>query len=1107
MAGPLALSEHAFADNKDKAWASKVVSLQGRVLVKRHGDDDWQPARLSQALFGGDSIRVEANSRAGIVLSNDAVLRLDQSTTLMFTQIEQPATFIFRMLKGAASFFSHRPRSLKILTPFVNGVVEGTEFFVRVDTDQTRIELFEGRVRAENPYGELQLAKGQGAVASEGSAPQRMALVRPRESVQWALYYPPVLVLGPDQASEALETALTLFNQGRISEAIDASSRVEPHARDARYFVFHAALLLHVGRVHAALGHIERALVQDPDNGDAVALQAIINVVQNRQPDALAAALLAVQKSPRSAAAHIALSYAHQAGFSLSEALQAARAAVTYAPENGTAWARLAELQLSTGELSQAIASARKAVALNPGTARAYTVLGFSYLTRIKTSKARDAFNRAAVLDSAAPLPRLGLGLAAIRDGNLARGRGQIEIAAGLDPANALIRSYLGKAYFDEKRDPQDGRQYEIAKSLDPNDPTPWLYDAIRKQTLNRPVEALQDLQKSIELNDNRAVYRSRLLLDEDLAARSAGLGRIYNDLDFQHLALLQGYRSLGADSTNYSAHRLLADTYAAKPRHEIARVSELLQSQLFQPLNLTPIQARLAEAEALSFEGAGPASPSFNEYNPLFMRNRLALQAGGLTGGERTRGADITGAGIFDQVSASCGAFRYRSDGFRVNNDTSQKLIDLFIQGALTPNTSLQGQYHYSQKEYGDISQNFDGGFSETQRNKRDDIKTRLGARHVFSPQLEVIASYIHSKWEFIQDDMQPTDPFNILVPSVFQQKIKGDLYEVRADWQRDRFGLIAGFSYMEGTLFEDWRLELFPGVELPIIDGVEADFERDKVYAYSNLGITSKATLMLGLSADSIEFGSLIDRNQVNPKLGLTLHPHSNTTLRLAAFRVLASTYEFKQTTEPTQVAGFNQFFDDLNASEVSACGAAVDQTFSKRLFGGVEFLYRDLDVPQVQTAPRLVNFSDWVEQTGLAYIGWAPVDRFALRVEYQYERFDREDSPRFGIVNIDTQRVPISLSIFHPSGLSCRTSATYFYQEGEFIRTGNIESRFQDSDNFWILDAEASYRLPKRWGRISIGIKNMLDEEFHYTETDPSNPAVVPGILAFVKMTLSF
>ena len=65
-----------------------------------------------------------------------------------------------------------------------------------------------------------------------------------------------------------------------------------------------------------------------------------------------------------------------------------------------------------------------------------------------------------------------------------------------------------------------------MAKGLDPLDPTPYFYDAIRKQTVNRPVEALEDMQTSITLNDNRAVYRSRLLLDEDLAARSASLAQ-----------------------------------------------------------------------------------------------------------------------------------------------------------------------------------------------------------------------------------------------------------------------------------------------------------------------------------------------------------------------------------------------------------------------------------------------------------------------------------------------------------------------------------------------------------------------------------------------------
>ena len=90
-----------------------------------------------------------------------------------------------------------------------------------------------------------------------------------------------------------------------------------------------------------------------------------------------------------------------------------------------------------------------------------------------------------------------GLGLAKIRQGDLEAGGLEIEIAASLDSSNSLIRSYLGKTYYEKKRMPLDEREYQIAKELDPNDPTPWFYDAIAKQTTNRPVEALHKLRKS----------------------------------------------------------------------------------------------------------------------------------------------------------------------------------------------------------------------------------------------------------------------------------------------------------------------------------------------------------------------------------------------------------------------------------------------------------------------------------------------------------------------------------------------------------------------------------------------------------------------------------
>ena len=331
-----------------------------------------------------------------------------------------------------------------------------------------------------------------------------------------------------------------------------------------------------------------------------MALQSIIAVVQNDKEKALGIAQKAVAANAKSAAALTALSYAQQANFDLEGARKSLQQAVQAEPSNALAWARLAEIHLSFADLDDALEAAQKAVALNPNLSRTQMVLGFAYLTRVDTVESKKAFEKAIELDQADALSRLGLGLGKIRDGDLVDGRKELEIAASLDANNSIVRSYLGKAYYEEKRSDLAERDYATAKELDPKDPTPYFYDAIQKQTTNRPVEALQSMEKAIELNDNRAVYRSQLQLDSDLAARSASQARIYSDLGFQQLALVEGWKSVNTDPSNFSAHRFLADSYSILPRHEIARVSELLQSQLLQPLNMTPIQPRLSREQPL---------------------------------------------------------------------------------------------------------------------------------------------------------------------------------------------------------------------------------------------------------------------------------------------------------------------------------------------------------------------------------------------------------------------------------------------------------------------------------------------------------------------------
>ena len=748
-------------------WIAKAVSVQGTVEVKRSGETQWQAVRLNDTFCPGDTVRVLEKSRADLALANQPLLRLDQDTTITLKGLQEEKTSIIDMLKGAAHFFSRTPKSVGVTTSFVNAGIEGTEFLVRVDEKTAFISVFEGRVLASNQSGSVSLVSGQSAAAEAGKAPEIRVVVKPRDAVQWTLHFPLVAYYRPsdfqglsDNAQAMVRQSMDAYMRRDFKAAIDSLNSLPEDLRNDRLFAYRASLLLTVGRVDEARKDIDAALGVRPNSSDALALQSIIAVVRNEKPEALSLAKRAVDAGPKSASARIALSYAMQAEFNLEGARENLQEAVRVDPENALAWARLSEMYLSFGELKKALEAAKKAASLNPDLARTQTVLGFAYLMEVKTTEAKKAFAKAIELDQADPLPRLGMGLAIIREGNLNEGTRELEVATSLNPGNSLIRSYMGKAYFEEKKEKLAADEYKTAKELDPKDPTPYFYEAILKQTTNRPVEALHDIQTAMELNDNRAVYRSRLLLDADFAARSASLARIYGDLGFQQRALVEGWKSVNTDPSDFSGHRFLADTYAALPRHEIARVSELLTSQLLQPINITPIQPHLAESNLFAISGGGPAEASFNEFNPLFNRNRFAFQASGMGGEDSTWGGEAVASALYNRFSGSVGYYHNQTDGFRENAFLKDNIYDVFLQMSLSPKTSIQGEFRYRDTQSGDLGlRYFPDDFAPRLQDKNEKGSIRLGFHQAFSPGSDLIGNFMYQHQDFSQRDFP--DPF----------------------------------------------------------------------------------------------------------------------------------------------------------------------------------------------------------------------------------------------------------------------------------------------------------------------------------------------------------
>jgi tetratricopeptide (TPR) repeat protein len=1006
---------------------------------------------------------------------------------------EEEEQSLLDILKGALHSFSRKPKKLMVNSPYLNGSIEGTEFVFRVTDDQSELTVFEGTVVASNNQGESSVTGGESVVAQQGQAPTKQILVNPRDEVTWGLYYPRILFSKDQSVDPQIIEIATLLESGRVDQA---QQKLEP--------------LLSAG-----------------DSGLAYALSSVINVALNQTEQALQQGARAVELTP-SLPSFIALSYAQQSNLNL----EAARATVEQvnqaSPDNALVLARLAELNLMLGERTHAVELAQRAQMIDSEVGNIQLVLGFSALAIYDHAAAGTTFGKAISLDSANPLAHLGLGLSKISAGNLVEGRRDIEAAVALDSNDAIIRAYLGKSYFEEKRPDLGDEQFDIAKSLDPNDPTAFLYSGILKQSENRPVEAQDDIQQSIELNDNRAVYRSRLLLDQDRAARGASLARIYDTLGFGNQGINEASKSLSVDPANASAHRFLSDSYRQVRRREISRVSELLQAQMLQDINLNPVQPSVSASNLNISSGAGDVG--LNEFTGLFESNGLQPAISLQSGSNDTKGTEAIISGTHNNLSFSIGAFDYESDGWRDNNGQDQELANLFVQWAVSPKLNLQAEVSSQESTEGDLAFNFDpDDFDETLTNKRDLDTERFGLRYSPVPEVDFLISYISS-----ERDVNQTYSDLVLIPNpAFPGclpfcgpfiPVPGDLdITAKSDGTQKEFQylhnfgavrLVAGLADAEVDTDNDT-------VTTPpsILESMsKSELTQERAYIYSTFDLGSNIELTLGVSDEEYEFDPT-DETDTNSKFGLRWRIDNRQQVRLASFESTKLALVNNRTLEPTQIAGFNQFFDDINATKSDRKALGYDIKINSQLALGIEASERDMEEPvvtDVGAGPETVFvFEDREEEFHKIYAHWTPTNSIAVSVEAIYDLYEAES----GIVTqfdnlperVKTESLPLSVKYFASSGWYAGITTTFVEQD---VERDPFASQASGDDSFRIIDLSLGYRLPKRLGAISLVILNATDEEFKYQDDsyrefrdEPSTGPYFPERTATVQVNLVF
>jgi len=1116
------------------------------LLTKEHIVDaarrktEWQPAFIGQPLYERDRLRTGNLSRASLRLTNLAVLRVNELTTLEILPPEQMSTKPTLDLKGGSIFFHSRekPQELHLRTPIATGALRGTEFHASVGADgRTVVTMLEGELELRNALGSVLVGAGEQGVAEAGRAPYKTAVIEAVNIIQWCLYYPGVVDLHElaFTAGErvAIAPSIAAYAEGDLLRALELYPRDRRPGSSAEK-IYRAALVLSVGQV----GQAEAALRSVPREAPGrEALRLLIAAVKFREERG--------RTNPTTSSQWVAESYYHQSRSELEPALAAARAAVARSPQFGFGWARVAELEFSFGRIRPALKALDRALALSPRHAQAHALRGFLLSAQNQHRRAREAFERAIAIDPALGNAWLGRGLGSIRKGDDAAGRLDLQAAAALEANRSLLRSYLGKAFSNAGLDGKARLELRRAKELDARDPTPWLYSALQARQENRVNDGVRELERSLELNENRRVYRSRFLLDQDRAVRGANLASIYRAAGMNDYSVREATRAVESDYGSASTHLFLASSYDAlrDPRRIALRYE-------------TPWFNELLLANLLSPVGGGPLSQyvSQQEYSKLFESDRLGLSSTTVYLGTGQLRETASQFGIAGNVSYALDADYFHDSGTRPNSAISRFEGYAQLKLQLGPQDTLFFQTKYEDLHNGDVFQYYhplEASRTYDFRETQDPALLLAGYHHEWNPGVHtlLLVGRLENRQRLTQSEWFSTLLRRDLTGRVVEANTEAFDLDYRAQfetysaelsqiWQGERHTLVAGVRFQQGSFRTAARLDgvapdtaSFFGTP-PSDQDFRAEFERSSVYAYRFWRLFEPLTVIAGLTLDRITYPANFRSppllageesvEKVLPKLGAIWRPSREITVRAAYTESVAgASFDESIRLEPTQVAGFSQTYRTIISESIASSvavpiyktlGGGIDGKLPTGTYWGVEAAVLRSEVqrlsgvfglsetllavgPQRFEPSFTVERLDYEEKVLTASANqlmgrdWSVGAAYRLSEAELHTRLPEVAVAAYPAADRLQESTLQQLNLFalfnHPCGVFARADALWTSQENrghaDAPAPATAASPTMPGDDFWQYNAEIGFRFARNRAEVAVGVLNLSDTDY--------------------------
>jgi len=216
-------------------FALDISFVVGDVIVERDGKENL--AVVGMKLSQGDIIITKNASIAELQYADKSTVRIFENTKVKVAAIQdnqENVSIINGVIKAKISKLQ-KGETKKVYTPTTVCAVRGTEFFVAVsDSSNSRVNMEEGSLALNNPYGEINVHGDEQATVEVANKP--LMDENPKNPELWKNTADKDFILEPQKYAESYEEYLATLEQrsSMQSAEIEKIKQSSPKKKDSK---------------------------------------------------------------------------------------------------------------------------------------------------------------------------------------------------------------------------------------------------------------------------------------------------------------------------------------------------------------------------------------------------------------------------------------------------------------------------------------------------------------------------------------------------------------------------------------------------------------------------------------------------------------------------------------------------------------------------------------------------------------------------------------------------------------------------------------------------------------------------------------------------------